>query len=467
VTDIVSSERAPNRRRRRLIVIVFILLPLAIHAVWDQLESTLLARAIRDLRGRGEPVNVAARRAALPTSEQRQSAALYAAAADLVRHLARDDGYRMTRKDVENPATDPRLDAAELQAYLSRAQPALDLLASATPLDFNGFGSIAPELHENQSSLEGLSAVNNLQADILSAEGEGERAADVLVRSARLQRTLTIVFYRSLARARLFGSLRLLLGRASPSDAALQRLQAAIETWPDDDGLYSELQTERAELLGAYWPHPADGSWALRPQQAFRGGAGQTITFVAVRPVLTHAMRRQFGPFEEALAVAREPWPAKLDSARALAQKYDVDLTRPPSNRGLVRQIADPSFGVWQLAYALPPAGSNLAMRRTSIAALAIERFRRANAGQPPRSLEDLVPAYLAAVPLDPFDGNPLKYKADAGGYVIYSVDRNRADDGGVLYGHGTGVAVRAPERVDLGIRVPLVPKTPTIRSTQ
>jgi hypothetical protein len=466
VTDSVSSEHARKRRRRRLIVIVLILLPLAVHAVWDQVESTLLARAIADLRGRGEPVNVAARRAALPTPEQRHAAALYAAAADLVRHLARDDGYRMTRKDVESPATDPRSDAAGLQAYFSRAQPALDLLASATPLEFNGFGSIAPELHENQSSLEGLSAANSLHADILSAGGEGDRAADLLVRSARLQRTLTIVFYRSLARSRLFGSLRILLGQASPSEAALQRLQAAIETWPDDDGLYVELQEKRAELLGTFWPHPADGSWALRPQQGFRGGAGQAIAFVAVRPVLTHAMRRQFGPYEEALAVAREPWPVKLDSARALAQKYHVDPTRPASSRGLVRQIADPSFGVWQLTYALPFAGANLAMRRTSMAALAVERFRRAHAGQAPPSLDVLVPAYLAAVPIDPFDGKPLKYRQDADSYVIYSVDRDRADDGGALYGHGTGVAGRAPERRDLGIRVRLVPKTLTSRRT-
>lgn len=462
MTDIYARKR----QRRRLIVIVFILLPLAIHAVWDQVESTLLARAIGDLRGRGEPVNVAARKAALPTPDQRQAAALYAAAADLALHQMRDDGYRMTRKDVENPATDPRLDAAGLQAFLSRAQSALDLLASANALDFNGFGSIAPEFYENQSALEGLSGVNNLQADILSAGGEGDRAADVLVRSARMQRTFTIAFYRSLARSRLFGSLRILLGHGLPSDAALQRLHAAFETWPDDDGLYSELQTKRAALLGTFWPHPADGSWALRPLQGYRGGAGQAVAFVAFRPVLTHAMRRQFGSFEEALAVAREPWPAKLESARALAQKYRLDVSRPPSGRGLVRQIADPSFGVWQLAYALPAAGTNLAIHRTSIAALAVERFRRANAGQAPRSLEELVPAYLAAVPMDPFDGKPLKYKLDAGGYVIYSVDRDRADDGGVLYGHGSGVAGRPPERRDLGIRIPFISNTLTSRST-
>lgn len=448
-----------------MILIVLILLPLAIHAVWDQVESTLLARAIAELRRRGEPVDVAARGAALPTSEQRHVAALYAAAANLALHQIRDDGYRMTRKDVENPANDPRLDAAGLEAFLLRAQSALDLLASASALDFNGFGSIAPEFHENQSALQALSGINNLQTDVLSAAGEGDRAADVLVHSARLQRTFTIAFYRSLARARLFGSLRILFGRTSPSDAAIQRIQAAVETWPDDDGLHSELQAARALRLGTFWPHPADGSWALRPQQGFRGGPGQALAFVAFRPALTHAMRRQFGSFEEALAVAREQWPAKLGSARALAQKYHVDVSRPPSDRGLVRRIADPSFGVWQLAYALPPAGTNLAMRRTSIAALAIERFRRANGGQSPPSLDTLVPAYLTAVPLDPFDGKPLKYTQDADGYVIYSVDRDRADDGGVLYGHGAGV-VGAPERRDLGIRVPLIPKTLTIRRT-
>jgi hypothetical protein len=71
-----------------------------------------------------------------------------------------------------------------------------------------------------------------------------------------------------------------------------------------------------------------------------------------------------------------------------------------------------------------------LAEIRTAVAALAVERFRRAN-GRPPGKLEELVPRFLPAVPLDPFDGRPLRFRPLPKGYVIYSVGRDLGDNGG------------------------------------
>jgi hypothetical protein len=63
-------------------------------------------------------------------------------------------------------------------------------------------------------------------------------------------------------------------------------------------------------------------------------------------------------------------------------------------------------------------------------AAIAAERYRLAN-GRPPANVGDLVPAFLTAVPLDPFDGQPLRYTTDDHGYTFYSVGLNRRDDHG------------------------------------
>ncbi len=62
--------------------------------------------------------------------------------------------------------------------------------------------------------------------------------------------------------------------------------------------------------------------------------------------------------------------------------------------------------------------------------ALALERYRLAT-GKLPQQLQDLVPQYLAQVPTDPFDGNPIRYRLGSPGYVLYSVSEDGRDNGG------------------------------------
>jgi len=67
---------------------------------------------------------------------------------------------------------------------------------------------------------------------------------------------------------------------------------------------------------------------------------------------------------------------------------------------------------------------------RTAVASLAIERYRLAK-GDLPEKLSDVVPTYLDAIPQDPFDGKPLRYKKLVRGYVVYSVGDDGEDNGG------------------------------------
>jgi hypothetical protein len=54
-------------------------------------------------------------------------------------------------------------------------------------------------------------------------------------------------------------------------------------------------------------------------------------------------------------------------------------------------------------------------------AALAIERFRL-DCQRLPVTLDELCPEFLPAVPVDPFDGAPLRYRTTDYGYAVYSV---------------------------------------------
>lgn len=69
---------------------------------------------------------------------------------------------------------------------------------------------------------------------------------------------------------------------------------------------------------------------------------------------------------------------------------------------------------------------------RCAETALAVERYRLAK-GELPESLEDLVPVFMSVVPLDPFDGEPLRYiRRDEGGYTLYCIGDDWVDNGGL-----------------------------------
>jgi hypothetical protein len=63
--------------------------------------------------------------------------------------------------------------------------------------------------------------------------------------------------------------------------------------------------------------------------------------------------------------------------------------------------------------------------------ACALERYRLAR-GELPRRLEDLVPDFIAQIPCDVVDGQPLRYRATgADKFILWSVGWNQTDDDG------------------------------------
>jgi hypothetical protein len=70
------------------------------------------------------------------------------------------------------------------------------------------------------------------------------------------------------------------------------------------------------------------------------------------------------------------------------------------------------------------------AMMLTTKAGLACKIYQKQNSRYPD-GLAALVPGVLDAVPIDPFSGQPLIYRLQDGGVIIYSVGSNEKDDGG------------------------------------
>jgi hypothetical protein len=89
---------------------------------------------------------------------------------------------------------------------------------------------------------------------------------------------------------------------------------------------------------------------------------------------------------------------------------------------------------------------------------LAVERYRRLY-GHWAQSLEVLVPSQLKEVPLDPYDGQRLRYRPLADGILIYAVGPDRKDDGGRFAPKGPNAlpwAYRPSdcEGFDMGVRL-------------
>lgn len=70
------------------------------------------------------------------------------------------------------------------------------------------------------------------------------------------------------------------------------------------------------------------------------------------------------------------------------------------------------------------------AQLRVSRTGLALLRHKLAH-GAYPASLDQIDPQFLSEIPLDPFTGQPLVYRPEGDGFVLYSLGDNLADDNG------------------------------------
>jgi hypothetical protein len=141
--------------------------------------------------------------------------------------------------------------------------------------------------------------------------------------------------------------------------------------------------------------------------------------------------------------------PVNLSHERATLLRYMtklVEAAKLPTEKQPQRfaEIEASIKGAPLFVRLLAPASSkvadatlrSLAEVRCAIVAVAAERYRLKH-GDWPETLAKLVEArYLKRVPLDPYDGNPLRWKRLPDGVVVYSLGPGGKDNGGNLNRH-------------------------------
>ncbi|HEV7280630.1 MAG TPA: hypothetical protein VGN57_10530 [Pirellulaceae bacterium] len=144
---------------------------------------------------------------------------------------------------------------------------------------------------------------------------------------------------------------------------------------------------------------------------------------------LTLDLRRKF------LEAAAEGFP----EADRAAAKADARVDRIASSgiadrfRYALTQELAVAFGAYVNA-----ALRGEAQVRIAATCCACERYRQEYGDWPP-TLESLVPSYLPEVPLDPVDGQPLRYRVDGERMILHSVGHFRPENAPDMHTFGNG----------------------------
>jgi hypothetical protein len=467
--DTPSGSPQPRRSLRVILaaVVIALLLPIASCVAWSRIEEARLDAALDALEARDEPLDVAEFYPRPTTREARQASHMYAETLKLAGAYTRRDDSAPIRAIQQlcsaDTSTANRADqVAILQTAENEHTPVLASLDRAA--------AFAPEGWEDadrprRNSMDELRPVNVAKANAiriarLACTGQGDEAATALVGSLRLSQ-LTPSFY-SRPLISTAQSLEAVLTFGHPDTPHLEALQAEYAKQDDNRGLERRLRYLRAAWLQYTLP----GVVSDPPEGLTRQGINplEAIVTRLGRPLRNHAIVAQLREFDEALAVANTPWPAKLDAAIATTQRYR--RTIPARRRGPLQALVrppGPNMAALDLENSVTTTAETLARTRVSVTALAVARYQRAHNGLFPAALQDLQSDYLSTSPIDPYTGKPLIYRQDGKSFKVYSVGINRKDDGGVWDPPSDLQSSRRGNPLDVGIAVAIpAPVSPT-----
>jgi hypothetical protein len=280
------------------------------------------------------------------------------------------------------------------------------------------------------NSQEARTATNLLryEAALASHNGDADRAVALvrgMVGSARSvgdEPFLSSVMIRLACDTQAVFALERALAQGEPSTGELELVQGLLQKEANEPLLLQSVRGERASMhqMLLSWRHGGPGLTMV----AGATGAVEKHLVEFTGPTLvrrSHAYILRFlNDYVEAAKLPVEEQPAVMNNleqkVRQARVHYDfvTALTMPPISR-----VSDAHRrGVGNL--------------RCALVAVAVERYRRDHGGWPD-TLDSLVPKYLAAVPRDPQDGKPLRFKSRPDGVVIYWIGHDGKHDGGNL----------------------------------
>jgi hypothetical protein len=458
------TETRPRVRpviRRGTSVIGGLLALLLIHTVWDYNEARWLKAAMTTWvpdYGTASPPK--------PVPPDRDAAPYYAAAAVLAvrpgEHIA---GFDTSSRERWTGGEVPPELLERIGGVLTSRVDALYLIDQATVREFGGFRSNATV---NLFDLVLAKRLTSMRALHAATHGDAALATRSLVAELKMEGAerspitdLSLRTWLLSWRSATVQDVQFVLSHVAPDASSLDQLSLAIAAADDDTQLTRFFLLAREGWIDSYMRRIGriDESFGSAGMLG-DGGSGLTLYRRIFRPLLARDLRRKLEGYARILEAAKTPWPDRLDRivaattpAGTLNQRL-ASLAGYPGDPGWIEDAES----WWRLQH-LRIAAADLAGIRTARVAVAIERYRRAHAGDLPATLNELTPAVLPVIPVDPFSGKPVRFVRDATSYTVYSVGPNGADDGGDQAGTRIAInsATRGPEprmTGDIGVRI-------------
>jgi hypothetical protein len=163
--------------------------------------------------------------------------------------------------------------------------------------------------------------------------------------------------------------------------------------------------------------------------QLQNGRPGMPVALMSLVPIPYEKAMRSINAFHDGALAATQlsNYPQRMEAL----DRCEKSLAPAAEHSEFVKRLS----GDWAAAYLLPAVVR--AYQRSDVAhmerdlsriALALAAFKIDHQDYP-ASLDELVPGYLRAVPLDVFSDKPLSYVKVGAGYKLYSIGPNMHDD--------------------------------------
>jgi len=357
-------------------------------------------------------------------------------AADLIQEAIAD--YRKPQNSefipivgqAERPGRTEELSAELMKLigeHLAENEQTLTLLSKAAgiehsryPVDFRtGFITGIDHLRGVRTAAR----LAKLEALSLADKNEGDAAVESVKRIYSVGRSLSAepAFVSQLVRiacdALGVSAIECVVNRADLADEQLAELSTMVAGAERRSDLIAAFVGERCMVLDRF-RNPEN----MDPQMFGGSRLGGILLGVYKGAGLTKRGAIIYLDFaEDLMAVNRLSEHRRIEAAKAIEAK----LEQKSGISAMMVQMLVPAYARVIEIHLVRIGGL-----RTAVVALAIERYRLAEA-KLPSTLEKLVPKYLGAVPRDPIDGEELRYKRLEKGYVVYSIGQDRSDDGG------------------------------------